>query len=270
PKGRPLVYHTYQQHVWLPEEQAFYSAGVWQRGIGLWAFEPAKREWRQVGKQIAIPKYGDQSNMALTYDPGLKTVVALTNYHPAAYVFDRKKKAWAKKCDLQCLANMKSWGGGFLVTAYDSTRKVHVVTTKGMLTAKGTWGLWFTVDLAAGKTKPIKNLAEVAKDAPGKTPVTPELLPYRFGSVSMAYDPENKRTLALLNRKGIGDPGELWAYDAGKDDWSEVKMKGRAPTGMVDYNMMCYDPGHKCFLFVNALAFNGGRTTDGVYAFRLK
>ncbi|MHC4917113.1 MAG: RNA polymerase sigma factor, partial [Planctomycetota bacterium] len=37
PKGRPLVYHTYQQHVWLPEEQAFYSAGVWQRGIGLWA-----------------------------------------------------------------------------------------------------------------------------------------------------------------------------------------------------------------------------------------
>jgi hypothetical protein len=65
PKGRPLTCHTYQQHVWFPEEQAFYNLLV---RIGLWAFDPARREWREVTRELPLIK--DLGGCGLYYDPG--------------------------------------------------------------------------------------------------------------------------------------------------------------------------------------------------------
>ena len=253
PKGRPLTYHTYQQHVWFPEEQAFYNIAVWQHA-GLWAFDPAKREWREAARQI--PDYADQSTIALTYDPALKTVVALTTTRgPAAYAFDREKKAWVKQCDFP------QGTAGDVYTAYDSTRKVHVVATKG---------LWFTLDLAAGVTKPMKHFRD-AVVAAGKVPPLPD--------ASLAYDPVSKAALAVNNntstrsRKGAGAPVELWAYDARKDNWSEVKMEGPTPAGDIRWGLLVYDPHHKCCLFLNVLGIQGsarqGGKVDGLFAFRV-
>jgi len=250
PKGRPLVYHTYQQHVWFPEEQAFYNINVWQQA-GLFAFDPAKKEWREITRQI--PQFGDQSTLALTYDPGLKTVIAMTTTRgPAAYTFDGAKKTWTKKCDFP------KGTAGDIYTAYDPGRKLHVVDTKG---------LWFTLDLAACTTKPMKSLSDAVKAA-GKTPSVPD--------ASMTFDPDAKLTLALANGGGKpqGSPIELWAHDADKDEWSEVKMDGPVPAGDIRWGLMVYDPDHKCCLLVNVRGVQGSRLqggpVNGLFAFRVK
>ena len=255
PKGRPLVEHTYQYHAWFPEEGVFYNIGIWQHA-GLFAFDPAKKEWREVCR--TIPAYGDQSNLALTYDPNLKTVVAFTatkNVDPGVFAFDHEKKSWVRKCGLPNDAC------GDVFTAYDSARKVHVIHAGRS---------WFDVDAVAGTLKPLKKLEDAVKAA-GKVPPLPD--------VSVAYDPEYKATLVITNNtanketKGRGAPMELWAYDAEKDDWSEVKMAGTAPMSEVRWNVLAYDPEHKCCLLPNFLTggggFSGGRT-DGMWAFRLK
>lgn len=249
PRGRPLIYHTYQQHVWFPEERAFYNINTWQRA-GLWAFDPVKRQWREIARQI--PNFGDQSTLALTYDPGLKTVVALTTTKgPAAYAFDREKKSWTKRCDLPKGAS------GDIYTSYDPWRKVHVVTTRG---------LWFTLDLAAGTSGPMKHFAEAVAAAGRARPVP---------DASMLYDPDSRRTLAIANTTGKtqGSPIELWAHDADTDQWSAVKMSGSPPSGDIRWGLMVHDSNHKCCLFVNVRGIQGSRLqggpVDGLFAFRL-
>ncbi len=248
PLGRPLVYHTYQQHVWFPEEQAFYNINTWQQA-GLWAFDPARRQWREVARQT--PRFGDQSTLALTYDPGLKSVVALTTTKgAAAYVFDREQKTWTKRCDLP------QGTAGDVYTAYDPARKVHVVATRG---------LWFTLDLASGTTRPMKHFAEAVAAAGRPRPVP---------DASMLFDPQSGRTLAIANSTGKpqGGPIELWAHDADKDEWSLVKLNGAGPSGDIRWGLMVYDADHHCCLLLNVRGVQGsprwGGPVDGLFAFR--
>src|SRR5262245_16046797 len=64
PKGRPLTRHTYQMHVWFPEEKAFYNTIY-----DLWSFSPEKSEWKQVSK--TAPTGSDVHTWGVTYDPEL-------------------------------------------------------------------------------------------------------------------------------------------------------------------------------------------------------
>ena len=250
PKGRPLTYHSYQQHAWFPEESAFYNLG---QKWGMWAFDPVKREWSEATRQL--PDFGDQSTISLVYDPGLKTVVALTGTRgAAAYAYNRETKAWVKKCGLPCKNTS-------VHTAYDSVRKVHVIHAGGQSC--------FTLDLATGTTKPMASFDEAVKAA-GK--------PAPLSDVSMGYDPELKAALILNSdtgdkaRKGAGAPVQVWAYDADKDNWAEVKMSGPTPTGDVRWGLLVYDTDHKCCLFVNVMGIQGSRLqggpVDGLFAFR--
>jgi hypothetical protein len=63
-------------------------------------------------------------------------------------------------------------------------------------------------------------------------------------------------------------------YDAGKDEWSEVKMAGPVPRGCYTWGLLVNDPDHKCNLLLNVLGVQGsprwGGPVDGFYAFRLK
>jgi hypothetical protein len=250
PKGRPLTYHTYQDHVWFPEEQAFYHM---MKTYGLWAFDPVKREWALVTKEL--PPFPSRGLSGLYYDPGLKTIFAIvTAESGGAYAFDREKKTWALKCKLP--SNV--WTE--VQAAYDSTRKVHVVHTQGK---------WHDLDMATATLKPIKALEEAMKAA-GITPI-PSL-----AENSMAYDPESKQTLVIVSKNShrVGNPITLWAYDAGKDDWSEVKMAGPSPTGFTAWGLLVYDTDHKCCLLVNVQGDGGskrqGGPVNGLYAFKYK
>jgi RNA polymerase sigma factor (sigma-70 family) len=199
---------------------------------GLWSFDPEKKEWAKVG---TAPRGADIYTWDLVYDPGLKTIVSIVQAsdNRGVYVFDPKAKTWAKKCEPP---TGRDWT--YVHSAYDSQRKVHVV---------GSGKRWWTVDAATGVTKFI------AGDI--------------GGTFSMAYDPEAKATLVLQ-----GKTSTLNVYDAGKDAWSKVELKGAAPAGTTDWNQMDYDPVNKCCLFLNVLNVGGGGVggrTDGVFAFRL-
>jgi len=170
----------------------------------------------------------------------------------AAYAFDRETRTWTKKCDFPKEAS------GDIYTAYDPGRKVHVVDTRGG---------WFTLDLAAGATRPMKGFAE-AIQAAGK--------PRQVPDASMTFDPDSGRTLLVANTSGkpAGSPMELWAHNAAKDEWAEVKMQGTPPAGDVRWGLMVHDPDHKCCLFLNVQGCQGstlwGGPVDGLFAFRVK
>jgi len=254
PKGLPLTCHTYQQHVWFPEEKAFYNLLV---RIGLWAFDPAKRQWREVTRQL--PEIKDLGGCGLYYDPGLKSVFAICAGGDAsgAYAFDPAKRTWTLKCRLP------SGNWSEVHAAYDSTRKTHVVHTQRH---------WYDLDLAAGSFKAIGAPDAVMKAA-GKFPDNPQDLQ----ETSLAYDAQSKATLLVTKRRNPtarGAPIDLWAYDAGRGEWSEVKMNGTAPAGIATWGLLVYDPDHKCCLLLNLLGVQGsarwGGPVDGFFAFRLE
>lgn len=83
PKGRPLTEHTYQQHAWFPEEQAFYNTLTG----GLRAFEPRKRKWRKVCDAKGTARGRGIHTWNLTYDPGLKTLIAIVVGGPDRAVY---------------------------------------------------------------------------------------------------------------------------------------------------------------------------------------
>ena len=148
--------------------------------------------------------------------------------------------------------------------ALDSTRNVHIIRTTQ---PKGGQN-WHELDLAAGTFKPIRTPDEVIKAA-GKFP--------RSGlcEESVIYDPQAKVTLLITKpRYDTTSPMDLWAYDAAKDEWSEVKMAGSPPHGMVQWGLLVYDPGHQCCLLLDLLSIQGsprwGGKVDGLFAFRLK
>jgi hypothetical protein len=256
PKGRPLTCHTYQQHVWFPEERAFYNMLV---RLGLWAFDPATKEWREVTKQL--PEIKDLSGAGLYYDPGLKTVFAICagGGNSGAYAFDLEKKSWTLKCKLPSTA----WSE--VHAAYDSVRKVHVVHTQHK---------WYDLDLAAGTFNPIKGPDEVIKAA-NKYPPGPKGF-QELRECPLAYDPQAKATMFVTKKNGHDNsvPVDLWAYDAEKGDWAEVKMNGAAPTGIVWWGLLVYDPDHKCCLLLNLLGIQGsarwGGPINGLFAFRYR
>jgi len=255
PRGGPLTHHTYQMHCWFPEERAFYNMC---RGVGLFAFDPAERRWREITRQL--PELKDVSSGALAYDPALRTLVAFTagGDSGGTYVYDRARKIWARQA---IKVPGRDWSGVY--TTYDCTRKVHVVYVQRKMA-------WFAVDVTAGTAKPMKDLANVIKAA-GNYPDDGKV--HYVQDVSIAYDPESKATLAITKRDR-GLPVDLWAYDAGKDEWSEVKMAGVPPTGIVHWCLLVHDPEHKCCLFLNLQSVQGsarqGGRVDGLYAFRLK
>ena len=84
----------------------------------------------------------------------------------------------------------------------------------------------------------------------------------------MDYDAQANRILAVVSANNGGTP-EVWAYAADKNAWSEVKFAGSGPHGIFMWNLLAYDPEHKCHLFLNVPGVSGD-TTDGLYAFRLK
>jgi len=225
PKGRPLTQHTFQMHVWFPEERCFYNL---LQAAGLWAFDPQTRQWSLVTK--TTPRGSDIHSWNLAYDPELKTVFTIvTAGARGVHVFDRARKTFVRKYDVPV-------SGYHVYSTYDAARKVHVVRAARK---------WWTLDLATGTTKLISDL-------PGAGP-----------SLSLEYDPESKMTLALIKGKGT----ELWAYDAGRDAWSAVAMAGERPRGTTDWDLLVYDPDHRCFLFVNVRGVQGAKT-DGLFAFR--
>jgi RNA polymerase sigma factor (sigma-70 family) len=240
PKGRPLTLHTYQMHAWVPEEKLFYNM---VRGLGMWTFDPAKREWKEVSK--SLPAMGDVHTGGLLYDPELKNLVAIISGggDNGVHLWDREKKSWARKADCPD----RSWSEVY--SAYDPARKLHVIRS-----AKR--GMWWTLDTSTWKTKTIASLDH------GE-------------STSVDYDPETKSVLCLkkANTAAAGAPIEVWAYDAEKDAWAEVKLAGTAPAGICAWGLLNYDPEHKCHLLLNLLSVGGGMTggrTDGVFAFRLR
>lgn len=239
PKGRPLTRHTYQMQCWFPEEKAFFASMDF-----LWAFDPAKKEWRKASDKT--PRGRDIHTWNLAYDPDLKTIISIvTAGESGVYAFDREKKAWAKKC----AAPVNVWNEVY--STYDTGRKVHVVFAGHK---------WWMLDLATGKTKAIADLANAVGE---KDPPPP-------ASVSLEYDPESKMTLAVT--RGKTGANELWAYDADKDAWSKVEMKGDAPKGDASFDKLVYDPDHRCFLFLNVVGVQsgvlGGGKVDGLVAFR--
>jgi len=243
PKGRPLTEHTYQMHAWLPEEKAFYNS----LASGLWAFDPAKREWRKVCARKDTPRGRDVHTWNLVYDPGLESLLTIVVAGPqrAVYVFDRDKKKWSRRCAVP----VSAWSEVY--STYDSARKMHVVRAGRR---------WWTLDLATGKTRFISGLGEAWKKARGKKKAP------RLSSVSLEYDPESRMTLVLFKGNGT----ELWAYDADADAWAEVKMAGQPPRGTTDWDLLVYDPRHKCFLFLNVMGVQNGARTHGLFAFRHK
>jgi len=251
PKGRPLTEHTYQMHAWFPEENAFFNS----LASGLWAFDPsaslraghARREWRHVCERKDTPRGTDVHTWNLTYDPELKTLVTIVVGGPrrAVYLFDREKAKWTKRCDVPVTA----WSE--VHSTYDSARRVHLVRAGGR---------WWSLDLATGATRFIRDLGEAWMKAKGKDK------PPRLESLSIEYDPESKMTLVLLK----GDGTELWAYDADADEWGEVGMAGQPPKGTTQWDLLAYDPNHLCFLFLNVLGVQDGARADGLFVFRYR
>jgi hypothetical protein len=246
PKGRPLTRHTYQMQCYFPEEKAFFTSMD-----QLWAFDPsaslragpAKRDWRKVMDKA--PRGRDVHTWNLTYDPDLKTLVSVVVGGPdrAVYVFDRDKTKWSKRCDVPVTA----WSEVY--STYDASRRLHTVRAGKR---------WWTLDMATGTTRFIADLGEAWMKAKGRDK------PPRTESVSIEYDPESARTLVLFK----GDGTELWAYEADKDAWSEVKMAGEPPKGTTDWDLLVYAPDHRCFLFLNVLGVQDGARADGLFAFR--
>jgi hypothetical protein len=239
PKGRPLVLHTYQMQAWVPEDKLFYQI---VRGLGLWTFDPAKREWKEVTK--SLPGISDVHTAGLVYDPELKTLVMIVSAgnDNGVHLWDRDKKAWAKKADCPD----RNWSE--VHAAYDSARKLHVVRS-------GKRNMWWTLNASTWQAKTIASL-----DCGEST--------------SVDYDPETKSVLCLkkANTAAAGAPAALWAYDAEKDAWAEAKMAGAAPTGFCAWGLLNYDPEDKCHLLLNLLSVGGGMTggqVAGLYAFRL-
>jgi hypothetical protein len=241
PKGRPLTEHTFQMKAWLPEEKAFYLL----ISKGLWSFDTEKREWTLVTDKH--PGRADIHTWNLTYDPELKTVISISGAgDPGIWVFDREAKALKRKYDA-------SPGRCHIYSTYDSSRKLHIGVANGK---------WFALNTASGEIKTLKSL-----------PITKGL-----GAVepSLEYDPASKTTLVVTydcddQGKRIGGL-KTFAYDFDKDEWSEFKLAGEAPTGAPDFDYLVYDPDHKCHLFVNVLSVQGsarwGGKVDGVFAFR--
>ncbi|MBM4041824.1 MAG: hypothetical protein FJ290_25280 [Planctomycetes bacterium] len=240
PKGRPLTRHTYQMQRWFPEEKAFFSLMD-----QLWALAPDKREWRKVMDKA--PRGSDVHTWNLAYDPDLKSLVAIVVGGPnrAVYLFDREKTAWSKRCD----SPVTAWSEVY--SAYDAARKRHVVRAGRR---------WWTLDMATGTTRFIADLADAWMKAKGRDK------PPHTESVSIAYDPESTRTLVLIK----GDGTELWAYDADKDDWSEVKLAGEPPKGTTHWGLLVRVPEHNCFLFLNVLGVQNGARADGLFALCLE
>ena len=240
PKGRPLTEHTYQMHTWFPQEKAFYSSLT----SGLWAFDPAKREWSKQCDRKGTPRGRDIHTWNLAYDPDLKTLVSIVVAGPArgVFVFDRHKRTWSRRCAVP----VSSWTEVY--STYDSARKRHVVFGGRR---------WWTLDLGAGKTRFIRPL-EAAVQAARRSGKPPQLR-----SVSIEYDPQSRRTLVVIK----GRDAELWAYDPDRDGWSAVEMAGRAPAGTVAWDLLVYAPQYRCFLFLNVVGVQGA-LADGLFAFR--
>lgn len=244
PKGRPLVRHTYQMHCYFPEQEAFFNMLN-----GLWAFDPAKPGWKLVSKKTF--KRGDVHTQNLTYDPELETIFTIVCAFAdrGVHVFDPQTKTWSRKCGIPTT----KWSEVY--STYDSARKLHIVRAGGR---------WWTLNMSTGETKFIKDLDEARKEAGGESGAYTE-------SLSLEYDPESNRTLAIIAGGKRGSPLELWAYDTDKDSWSRVKMHEKAPAGIPNWDLLVYDPVHRCFLFVNVLNVGGGGRggkTDGLFAFR--
>ena len=241
PLGRPLTQHTFQQHAWFHEEHAFYNL---LQAAGLWAFDPVKRDWKLVTK--TTPKTSDIHSWKLTYDPGLKTVIALnTQGDPGVFVFGRDTRTFTKKWPVPVK-------GYHVYSTCDAARKRHVV-----------FGCqkWWTLDAVTGESKMIADLGAARIKAGLQAPH------YEQGSLSLEYDPATKDVLALIKPKSAV---EVWAYHADQDQWSQVTMAGEAPRGSTDFDLLVYDRDHHCHLFLNVLGVTGykGGPVGGFCAFR--
>lgn len=249
----PCPRHVYHAFEYVPELKAvFICNGANQTALdkdgklvghdlcdGMWRFDLKTRKWTQLASKPQPPNTLDDG---MAYCPDTKSLI-YTGSNRQIWIFDIATSKWRKAKN-----SPPARGSMGQTIFYDPANHRMLLLGGGPLDSwqKGKADLFRELYAFDPKTEEVKRLADG---------------PTVFYSSHLAYDAKNELFIAVAVFNKGEQPSGIFAYDAKKNAWHEIKSENAIPPhkNWFGWMQLCYDAQHGCLI---------GKVNDQFFAFR--
>ena len=220
--------------------------GVYLNNSSMWSYDLATNTWRDM-RPLPEPVVGGPMHCA-SWDSDRELVVAFggEGSQDGVYIYDPYTNTWERR--QHKIHPLSPRSGGNL--AYDAARKVHILFGSQFGDDPHTWAY----DLAKDEWRDLKPTVQP---------------PTLRNDAVLDYDSANRMIVAVVRtgqteEKGeaVGGRLETWAFDAGKNTWTQMNPK-REPDGHGNRSrVITYLPDQNLFLLESCI--NPAQRVPGV------